>query len=131
MLIYVVILAVVSLLPSGKASLDGSLLDGWDAALSPSLQNLLHLPAYAVFVCLVLIALAKSTKPPSAWPIGLSVAACFAYGVLLECLQAAGIPGRTGSLSDVLVNTAGIAVGIVAWVLFGRFWRRAEPGLQR
>lgn len=113
-LTYVVILAVASLLPSGTGPLDG-----WDASLSPSLQNLLHLPAYAVLVCLVLIALAKkSTKPTGAWPIALSAATCVAYGALLEYLQAAGIPGRTGSLSDVFWNTAGVAVGVTAWMLF-------------
>ena len=114
-LIYVVILAVASLLPSGSGPLNG-----WDASLSPSTQNVLHLPAYAVFVCLLLIALAKSTKPPGAWPIALSAAACSVYGVLLECLQAAGIPGRTGSVSDVLWNTAGVAAGAAAWTLFGK-----------
>ena len=123
-LFYVAILAVASLLPSGSGPLNG-----WDASLSPSTQNLLHLPAYTVLVCLVLIALARSTKAAGAWPIGLSAAACFAYGVLLECFQAAGIPGRTGSVSDVLWNTAGVTVGVTAWILFHKLWRRAEPGL--
>ena len=112
-LIYAAILAVASLLPSGTGPLDG-----WDASLSPSLQNLLHLPAYAVLVCLVLTALAKPAKPAGAWPIAASAAACFVYGVLLECLQAAGIPGRFGSVSDVLWNTAGVAVGVCVWMLF-------------
>lgn len=114
-LFYGLILAIVSLLPSGTGPLEG-----WDASLSPSLQNLLHFPAYAVLVCLVLIALTKSTKPAGAWPIALSAAACFVYGVLLECFQAAGIPGRTGSVSDVLWNTAGVAAGVTAWMLFRR-----------
>ena len=117
-LIYAVILAVASLLPSGSGPLEG-----WDASLSPSLQNLLHFPAYTVLVCLVLIALArptKSTKPAVAWPIALSATACFVYGVLLECLQAAGIPGRFGSVSDVLWNTAGVAAGVCVWMLFRR-----------
>ena len=120
-LIYAVILAIVSLLPSGSGPLNG-----WDASISPSLQNLLHFPAYTVLVCLVLGALArptKSTKLAVAWPIALSATACVVYGVLLECLQAAGIPGRTGSVSDVLWNTAGVAVGVSAWILFRKATR--------
>ena len=111
-LIYAVILAVASLLPSGSGPLNG-----WDASLSPSLQNWLHLPAYAVLVCLVLMSLARPTKPTGTRPIALSATACVVYGVLLECLQAAGIPGRTGSVSDVLLNTAGVAAGVSAWIL--------------
>lgn len=40
-LFYGLILAIASLLPSGTGPLNG-----WDASLSPSLQNLLHFPAY-------------------------------------------------------------------------------------
>jgi len=45
---YAVVLTVVSLLPSGGTGP----LAGWDTAISPGLQNLLHVPAYGVLVWL-------------------------------------------------------------------------------
>ena len=120
-LIYAVILAVASLLPSGSGPLNG-----WDASFSPSLQNLLHLPAYTVLVCLLLMALARPTKPTGTRPIVLSATVCVVYGVLLECLQAAGIPGRWGSVSDVLWNMVGVVVGVAVWILFRKASRSSK-----
>jgi len=105
------VLAVVSLLPSGTGALHG-----WDESLSPSMQNLLHLPAYAVLTCVVLAVLGKSAGSGGA-VIAATAVACLAYGALLECLQAAGIPGRTGSVSDVLWNAAGVVTGTGVWIL--------------
>lgn len=51
----------------------------------------------------------------AAWMIG--------YGVLIELLQGF-IPERTADLKDVLVDAAGIAVGIAALRLLGGWTRR-------
>lgn len=111
---YVLVLAALSLLPSGTGPLEG-----WDASLTPSIQNALHLPAYTVLVCLVLAAVAERSRVRIGMILA-AAAACVAYGALLECLQAAGIPGRTGSVSDVLWNTAGAAAGLALWSLWSK-----------
>ena len=87
--------------------------------MSPGLQNLLHVPAYGLLVGL------------TAWAAGLSrlrhlalaAAGCVAFGGLLECAQAA-IPGRLGSLADVLLNVAGSAAGAGAVFGLRRLTRR-------
>jgi VanZ family protein len=114
---YLLLLTTLSVLPSGR----GPLKD-WDASLSPSLQNALHAPAYAVLVCLALSVVADLT-PVHMWTIAAVAAGCVGYGVVLECVQAAGIPGRTGSVTDVLWNATGVAVGIVVWKAWPRTLR--------
>lgn len=99
---YAALLAAVSLLPSGTGPLSG-----WDTAISPTLQNLLHVPAYAVLVALIAWALGR----PTLLRLGLAALACCAFGALLECAQAT-IPGRFGSLEDTLLNAAGVAAGV-------------------
>ncbi|MDY7009783.1 MAG: VanZ family protein [Planctomycetota bacterium] len=111
---YILLLAGVSLLPSGAG-----VLGGWDTAISPGLQNLLHVPAYAVLVILVILALRPSFKTGLASMAWISLGCCV-FGLVLEFAQAA-IPGRTGSLTDVLLNTAGVAVGCLAAI----WWRAA------
>jgi len=96
---YATALAVVSVLPSGTGPLAG-----WDTAISPGLQNLLHVPAYGLLVWLV----AKAMGLGRAWQLALAAVACAAFGGLLECAQAA-IPGRFGSVTDMLLN--GLVLG--------------------
>ena len=115
---YVIVLTALSVLPSVTGPLKG-----WDTSISPSTQNVFHLPAYAVLVCFVLAAVATLTTVRM-WLVVAAAAACFVYGVFLECLQAAVIPGRFGSASDVLWNTAGVATGLVVWSL----WPNATRG---
>ena len=83
----------------------------------------LHLAAYAV------LALAAAWLPPGgrwlAW-IGLLL-----HAGLTEWLQT-GVRGRTGSVRDVLVNAAGIALGLLAaWGLEIHRGRRRVGGLER
>lgn len=104
---YAALLAVGSLLPSGaSAPLQ------WDAALTPSVQNALHLPAYAVLAVLV-AAVRLRARPGGAAATVICGAICAAYGTALELAQAL-IPGRTASLGDALANLAGVAVGVLA-----------------
>ena len=112
-LCYVAALIVASLLPSGPGAFQG-----WDAAISPTWQNAMHAPAYALLAMLGAAALAR----PTAGRITLVALACCALGGALECAQA-GIPGRTASVSDILTNLAGVAVGVTAvlvWKLVTR-----------
>lgn len=108
---YVGLIALLSLLPSGTGWLRG-----WDASVTPNLQNLLHLPAYAV---LLLLAWGCLPRPKAAGAASLlAVAAtCVAYGVALEFAQTI-VPGRTGSLSDVMLNAGGVGIALtllLAW----------------
>lgn len=115
---YATALAVVSVLPSGTGPLAG-----WDTAISPGLQNLLHVPAYGLLVWLV----AEAMGLGRAWQLALAAVACAAFGGLLECAQAA-IPGRFGSLTDTLLNTAGVGVGaILLWALDRKTCEHGNP----
>jgi glycosyltransferase involved in cell wall biosynthesis len=112
--VYTAGLVAVSLLPSGEGPLGN-----WDAALTPDVQDALHLPAYSGLVILLSSALGthiRLTAARTAW-IALT---CVGLGALLECLQAF-IPGRTCSLKDGLVNAAGAALGYSATWIWCRF----------
>jgi len=87
-------------------------LAGWDRAITPTLQNLLHVPAYAVLAALALLGASAGHEPGTKRKLWIALACC-AYGALLECAQAA-VPGRVGSLSDALLNAAGVAVVLAA-----------------
>ena len=118
--LYVLLLTVVSLLPSGAAAPGG-----WDSSVSPTVQNLLHVPAFAVLFWLLTAVWRAMSK---GWPTAITVSALISllYGAALEFAQTA-IPGRTGSLDDVLLNTVGVAgAASLAWVL-GRPWARIAP----
>jgi VanZ family protein len=111
--VYWAALATGSLLPGGShAPLH------WDASLSPELQDVLHLPAYAGLVVLVTAAWATRSR---AGPLVITMIAlvCVAFGAAMELAQSA-IPGRTCSLKDGMVNAAGALLGILAVI----GWRR-------
>jgi VanZ family protein len=114
-IVYVLALTAAILVPPTDPR-DGA---GWDTAISPELQNALHMPAFAVLFLLVITWVA-----PHRWSMILLSAvalACAVYGLILEWLQAAAIPGRMGSLDDTLLNVAGVVVGVVAALI----WRHA------
>jgi len=120
--IYTALLTTASLLPSGQG-----LLGGWDASISPDLQDALHVPAYASLV--VLWTLAYSTRSPlSTRSIFAVTCACVAFGAAMELAQSV-IPGRTCSLNDGLVNIAGTLVGCLVFLgIFRRGQGRNPPG---
>jgi len=122
--IYTALLTTASLLPSGQGPLGG-----WDASLSPDLQDALHLPAYAGLV--VLWALSWSARSPLTARTILAIAcACVAFGLAMELAQSV-IPGRTCGLSDMLTNAAG-ALGGMALAVTGHFARkRTGSGITR
>ncbi len=104
--LYVVMLATGSLLPSG-ADAPG----GWDQSITPTAQNAMHAPAYAVLVILLVMAIQTPGKHIGPGLAMLAGAGCSAYGAFLECLQTV-VPGRTGSAYDALLNAVGIAAGL-------------------
>ena len=110
---YTILLAAASLLPSGAGPLGG-----WDASISPDLQDALHLPAYTGLV--ILWALSWSALSPLSTCTVLAIACiCIGFGAVMELAQYV-IPGRTCSLGDGLVNALGVALGGLLMVV----WRR-------
>lgn len=88
--------------------------------LPPDLQNLLHIPVFAVLAALLCRALV-------AWPlerrsvIAIALLATAAWGVLDEWHQAS-VPGRYSSLTDVILDGIGAAAG--AWIYTHLRYRR-------
>ena len=120
---YILALVAATLLPSGTDALGG-----WDLVLTPALQNVLHVPAYALLAILVFLALSISRQLGGRkilW-IGLT---CFACGLLLEFLQAV-IPGRIASLTDTLLNLCGIIIGCLALICWPRIVRGRKPSAE-
>ena len=104
--LYVLLLSAASLLPSGTRALGG-----WDLSISPDLQNALHVPAYAALQILATLCVWSLLRAGLAAGLWVALACCL-FGSLLECAQAF-IPGRMASLTDVLLNLAGVAAGFV------------------
>jgi len=123
--LYAVALTIVSLLPSGRDTLGG-----WDSHLTPTIQNVLHVPAYTGLLVLVCLAF---KSPPGASLTRLFVIAllCGGFGVVLEIAQLF-VPGRTGSVIDILLNLTGIALGAaiaLSWRRSGRTTKVSVEGL--
>ncbi len=78
--------------------------------MSPSLQNTLHIPAYAALGWAWRWALGAWLRASSARVIGACVIAA-AYGVFDEWHQSF-VPGRYASFTDVMLDVAGAALGI-------------------
>ena len=113
---YTAALVAVSLLPSGTGPLKG-----WDASLSPDLQDALHLPAYSGLVVLWVLTWSTRFRTGAAAVLVITVF-CTAFGTAMEAAQYF-IPGRTCSLSDGLVNVLGAILGCVGVIA----WRRLHP----
>ena len=80
------------------------------ANTAPLTQNILHLVVYAVLAVLWMWTLAGLESTLAR--IGLSLALALGLGVALEWYQTT-VPGRYGSISDILLNCVGVALGLV------------------
>lgn len=88
------VIAVIASIP-GPAGAPS--LFGWD--------KLDHLSAFAA-----LVLLCRAGWPHAArWMVAASL---FAYGIAIEALQGSPLVSRTASLSDLVANGAGIALGL-------------------
>jgi len=114
---YVLLLTGVSLSPSDDAL--ARPLAGWDALLTPTIQNALHIPAYAILVVLSLASLGVSRRGAAPKRIITIAALCCVYGAFLEALQSL-VPGRTPSWADIVWNTVGALLGAGLWSLLRR-----------
>jgi hypothetical protein len=78
--------------------------------VSPSLQNALHVPAYAALAWAWHWALGAWVRV-SAVKVLIAFTIALAYGVFDEWRQSF-VPGRFASLTDVMLNVAGAVLGI-------------------
>jgi len=83
--------------------------------LSPTIQNILHVPAFASLTWAWCWALAGWLNGARVRAIS-AAGVAFGYGVLDEWHQSF-VPGRHASLADVLLDSAGVVIGIgvAAW----------------
>jgi hypothetical protein len=95
--------------------------------LSPTVQNALHVPAYAGLTLTWRWALRAWLRNSSACAIAACVIA-LACGVLDEWNQSF-VPGRFASLTDLVLNGMGVALGIwlAAWI--GKAYRVMPPAV--
>ena len=93
--------------------------------LKPLIQNLLHIPAYAV-LAILLFQLLRIYKVEGRKRIVLLVACAVGFGLLNELIQLA-VPGRYPSLVDMVLNVIGILVG--AWLY--SVIEKGRPGFLR
>jgi hypothetical protein len=106
-LAYMALLHRLSSIP-GKVESEGAV-DFVYFALTPTIQNLLHIPAFAVLAVLWSHVLPKTT--------GGGVAVLLmtgGYGAYDEWFQL-GVPGRYGSLTDWVLDLVGALVGIALY----------------
>jgi VanZ family protein len=82
--------------------------------LAPTLQNALHVPAYAVLQFFWLRAIHVPEKNVSR-TILLGVFLTCGFGVLDELYQGI-VPGRFSSIVDVLLNLIGCFLGTLVWL---------------
>ena len=85
----------------------GTGLGGWDLLL----RKLAHVAEYAVLGALLLRAL---DRPLPALLLGVAYAAS-------DELHQHFVPGRRGSPVDVLIDTVGVAIGVLAWHRLSRW----------
>ena len=81
---------------------------------APPIQKVLHVVTYALLAVLWMWTLAGIESGPQR--MALSFALALLLGVALEWYQT-NVPGRYGSIIDILLNTAGIVLGLVAAML--------------
>ena len=103
--VYALVLIALSVLPSGEGRLGG-----WDEDIAPSLQNVLHVPAYALLAVLVTSAVLPS-HGSGCGRVLLGVVCCCIFGVILEFAQCF-VPGRSASAIDAALNVIGVLSGV-------------------
>ena len=84
--------------------------------LKPALQNLLHIPMFAILAFLFLLILTSFAIENWKRNAIVLLASGF-FGIINEIIQIA-VPGRYGGLTDILLNFAGAILGIVGFSLF-------------
>ncbi|WP_405240429.1 VanZ family protein [Lentisalinibacter orientalis] len=114
-LLLTLLLLVLSLIP-GRAE-PGDSVFVWAVAMTPTaLQKLMHLLLYALLAFLWAWTLEALESVRVRFAVAAVLAASF--GAAMELAQTY-VPGRFGTLADVLLNGAGALLGLLlAWMVF-------------
>ena len=111
--LFVGIVVILSVAP-GKGQ-SGDSIFVWLVINTPTpLQKLMHVAVYATLAMLFMWSL--ETIESRVTRIVLTLVLAFSLGAFLEWYQTR-VPGRFGTIVDVLLNTAGTLVGLVAALL--------------
>ena len=86
--------------------------------LKPTVQNLLHIPAYALLTVLGL-GLTGTDKTNRSKRIGLVLLLVIGFGILNEAVQML-VPGRYAGVMDLGLNTVGVLIGFLFYVTLQR-----------
>lgn len=73
-----------------------------------------HLGAYFILAVLVMSAL-EAKKRKNTYQISIALAICISYAISDEVHQLY-VPGRSGEVRDVIIDTAGASLGILSYV---------------
>jgi hypothetical protein len=111
LIIYTLLLLGASLIPMDQ-EIEGL---NFIIGLEPSIQNLLHIPAYAILSILLLQVLGKRLL--------LVIVVTIVFGIVNELIQLA-IPGRYPSVIDVGLNIVGVVGGMLLYL----WLERSRPG---
>jgi hypothetical protein len=113
----------------GTLSPDDPALYGLFYWVPPSVQNALHVPAYAALAWAWCWALVAWLRTQSARAIS-ACAIASVYGVFDE-LHQSFVPGRYASLTDVTLDVAGAVIGIWLVARLGSRARTTKPQMNR
>jgi VanZ family protein len=103
------LMLVMSSIP-GVAQPDDPTVFGWVASLEPRLQNVLHIPVYAVLTWLWMRYL-RTTENSKRLNMILAGLICVGFAVVEESYQHL-VPGRYPSLTDLAFDTLGVVLGL-------------------
>jgi hypothetical protein len=93
--------------------------------LKPTIQNLLHIPAYTV-LAILLLQIFQNSHIADWKRNALVLLGAGLIGILSEIIQIA-VPGRYGGMADIGLNF----IGTIAGILIYNFIEKAKPGLIR
>lgn len=110
---FVVLIVILSVTPGQATSGDTGFV--WLVAVTPPpLQKLMHVVIYGMLAALWVWTLAKVKTTPLR--LALAFVLTVGLGAILEWYQTQ-VPGRFGTLNDVLLNAVGAAAGLLVAVL--------------
>jgi hypothetical protein len=112
-LLFVGIVVVLSVTP-GRFQTGDSIFVWWVANTPTPLQKLMHVAVYAALAMLFMWSLESIGSQITR--VVLTLVLSLGLGITLEWFQTM-VPGRFGTLVDVLLNVTGIIVGLVAAAL--------------
>jgi glycopeptide antibiotics resistance protein len=93
--------------------------------LKPTIQNLLHIPAYIV-LAILLLQIFQNSHIADWRRNALVLLGAGLIGILSEMIQIV-VPGRYGGMADIGLNF----IGTIAGILIYSFIEKAKPGLIR